>query len=109
VNRAATGQSATCWIITDGTRLYASNTGSGSGTLSGCRDNGSGNLRSAGTTATDPGNTDPALSGDGRYLYVQTGASGTVDEFLVSPDGSLTPIGSVTVPGAVGGEGIAAS
>jgi hypothetical protein len=31
-----------------------------------------------------------------------------VDEYNVHP-GSLTRIGSVTVPGAVGGEGIAAS
>jgi len=31
-----------------------------------------------------------------------------VDEFGVGAGGSLTPIGSVTVPGAVGGEGIVA-
>jgi len=32
-----------------------------------------------------------------------------VDEFRVNPGGSLTAIGSVTVPNAVGGEGIAVS
>jgi hypothetical protein len=32
-----------------------------------------------------------------------------VDEFIVQAGGSLTEIGSVTVPGAVGGEGIVAS
>ncbi len=45
---------------------------------------------------------------DGSFLYVQTGAQGHVDAFRVNADGSLSPIGSVTVPGAVGGEGIVA-
>jgi hypothetical protein len=40
---------------------------------------------------------------------VQTGVNGIVDEFAVHPSGSLTQIGSVTVAGAVGGEGIAAT
>jgi hypothetical protein len=40
---------------------------------------------------------------------VQGGAAGVVDEFAVHADGSLTQIGSVTVPGAVAGEGIATS
>jgi hypothetical protein len=39
---------------------------------------------------------------------VQTGAAGIVDEFEVGPAGALTPIGSVTVPGGAGGEGIQA-
>jgi hypothetical protein len=53
--------------------------------------------------------TDAAVSLDGRFLYVQAGTNGIVDEFAVNPGGSLTQIGSVTVPGAVGGEGIAAT
>jgi hypothetical protein len=32
-----------------------------------------------------------------------------VDEFAIGHGGSLTPIGSVTVPGGAGGEGIAAA
>jgi hypothetical protein len=40
---------------------------------------------------------------------VRTGAAGLVDEFAVGASGALTPIGSVTVPGAAGGEGIAAA
>jgi hypothetical protein len=47
------------------------------------------------------------VSPHGHYLYVQAGANGNVDEFAVSGP-RLTPIGSVTVPGAAGGEGIAA-
>ena len=106
VDRAATGQAATCWIAADGPAFYASN--AGSGTLSGYTDDGSGILQAAGTTAAGPGTVDAAVSGDGRYLYVQAGATGAVDELRVSPGGALTSIGSVTVPGAAGGEGIAA-
>jgi hypothetical protein len=52
---------------------------------------------------------DAAASTDGHFLYVQTGKNGIVDEFEVGPNGSLTQIGSVTVAGAAGGEGIIAS
>jgi 6-phosphogluconolactonase (cycloisomerase 2 family) len=103
---AATGQAATCWVVGTGDRLYASNAGSGS--LSGYRVGDHGALSALGDTATDGGTVDAAVSSDGRYLYAQTGAAGLVDEFRVERDGSLTSIGSVTVPGAVGGEGIAA-
>lgn len=106
LGRALTGQAATCWISAAGSRLYASN--AGSGTLSGYRAHSDGSLTPLGTTATDPGTVDSAVSSDERNLYVQTGASGVVDEFRILPDGSLVRLGSVTVPGAVGGEGIAA-
>ena len=65
-------------------------------------------LTPLGNTATHGGTVDAASAG-GRYLYVQTGAEGIVDEFKVEANGSLTALGSVTVPGAVGGEGIVAS
>jgi 6-phosphogluconolactonase (cycloisomerase 2 family) len=107
VDRVATGQSATCWIAADGGAFYASN--AGSGTLSGYADNGSGTLQSLGNTSTDPGTVDAAASSGGQYLYAQTGGKGIVDEYHVNAGGSLTKIGSVTVPGAVGGEGMAAS
>lgn len=107
LGQALTGQAATCWIVAADGKLYASN--AGSGTLSGFRAHRDGVLTPLGATATDPGTVDSAVSSDERNLYVQTGAQGIVDEFRVHPDGSLSPIGSVTVPGAVGGEGIAAS
>ena len=56
-----------------------------------------------------PGTVDAAASPGGQFLYVQTGGSGIVDEFPVHASGSLTELGSVTVAGAVGGEGIVAS
>jgi hypothetical protein len=68
----------------------------------------SGQLRLLGATSTDPGTVDAAASRGGRFLYVQTGGNGIVDEFAVGAGGTLTQIGSVTVPGAVGGEGIVA-
>jgi hypothetical protein len=104
VTSVATGQAATCWIAGAGPYEYASNAGSGtvSGYLEGTT------LTPLGNTATDRGTVDAASAG-GRYLYVQAGAEGIVDEFKVGASGSLTALGSVTVPGAVGGEGIVAS
>ena len=67
-----------------------------------------GTITLLGSTTTDPGTVDATASAGGRFLYVQTGLNGIVDEFAVGSGGSLTQIGSVTVPGAVGGEGIAA-
>jgi 6-phosphogluconolactonase (cycloisomerase 2 family) len=106
VGQVATGQAATCWIVRTGDHLYASN--AGSGTLSGFRVGGRGTLTALGNTATHAGTVDAAASSDGRFVYAQTGAAGIVDAFRVHADGSLTRVGSVTVPDAVGGEGIVA-
>jgi 6-phosphogluconolactonase (cycloisomerase 2 family) len=100
-----TGQSATCWVDSAGGFFFASNAGSGN--ESGFTSSPGGQLTLLGDTATDGGTVDAAAAG--RFLYVQTGAAGIVDEFIVQAGGSLTEIGSVTVPGAVGGEGIVAS
>ncbi len=104
---AGTGQKATCWIVRAGAYVYASNAGSGS--VSGYQAGWSGGLTALGNTATDAGTVDAAAAGDGRFLYVQAGQAGIVDEFAVAADGSLTAVGSVTVPGGAGGEGIAAA
>ena len=106
LDTAATGQAATCWIVRDGRHVYASNAGSNS--LSGYRTDSRHGLTPLGNTTTDGGTLDAVVSSDGHYLYAQTGAKGIVDEFRVNRDGSLTEIGSVTVPDAVGGEGIVA-
>lgn len=107
ITQAPTGQAATCWIAGTGSRFYLSNAGSGS--LSGYTDNGDGTLAALGNTGTDAGTVDATVTPDGQFLYVQAGANGIVDGYRINPDGSLTPVGSVTVPGAAGGEGIAAS
>ena len=88
------------------TYFYASNAGSGS--ESGFASGAGGALSLLGQTATDGGTVDAASTPDGGFLYVQTGAAGNVDGYRVNGDGSLTPAGSVVVPGAVGGEGIVA-
>ena len=57
---------------------------------------------------TEQGPIDMATAADGRFLYVQTGTAGTVDEFRVNDDGTLTRLGNVAgLP--PGQEGIAAS
>jgi hypothetical protein len=102
-----TGQAATCWVAPANGLFYASN--AGSATVSGYQSGFGGQLTLLGATATDPGTVDAAASPDGQFLYVQTGASGIVDEFRVDGDGMLAEIGAVTVPGSAGGEGITAS
>jgi DNA-binding beta-propeller fold protein YncE len=101
-----TGAAATCWVAPAGGFFYASN--AGSATVSGYQVGGGGQLALLGATGTDPGTVDASASSDGQFLYVQTGGNGIVDEFQVNAGGSLTEISTVAVPGAVGGEGIAA-
>jgi len=103
----ATGQSATCWIASAQGSYFASNAGSAK-VSSFAEQVFSGQLSLLGATPTDPGTVDAAPSTGGQFLYVQTGGTGTVDEFQVGPGGSLAAVGSVLVPGAVGGEGIVA-
>jgi 6-phosphogluconolactonase (cycloisomerase 2 family) len=107
LSSVGTGQAATCWIVRDGNLLFLSNAGSAS--LTGLRAGHHGSLALLGQTTTDPGTVDAAVSTGGRFLYVQTGATGAVDEFAVHADGTLTALGSVLVPGAVGAEGIVAA
>ena len=107
IDTAATGQAATCWIVSSGHKTYASNAGSAS--LSAYRYDHHGHLTSIGTFGTGPGTVDAAISSDGRYLYAQTGGTGSVDTFRIHHDGALTLIGTVVVPNGVGAEGIAAN
>jgi 6-phosphogluconolactonase (cycloisomerase 2 family) len=99
-------QAATCWVAPARGYFYTSN--AGSATVSGYQESGNGQLTLLGQTATDPGTVDASASTNGQFLYVQTGANGIVDEFGVNANGSLNSIGSVTVAGAAGGEGIVA-
>lgn len=112
LNAVATTQVATCWIAAAGGYFYTGNAGGngtpGFGSLSGIASTPSGVLTNLGATTTDPGTVDAAGTSDGKFLYTQTGAHGIVDEFAINADGSLSPIGSVTVPSAIGGEGIVA-
>ena len=46
----------------------------------------------------------------GRKVHLmRIGGMGLVDAFRVNQDGTLTKVGSADIPGAAGGQGIAAS
>ena len=107
LDQVQTGQVATCWIVGVHNDFFTSNPGSAS--LSGYQSTHKGQLLSPlGNTETEAGTVDATVTGAGRFLYVQTGGAGNVDEYSISGGGALSKLGSVTVPGAVGGEGIAA-
>ena len=57
---------------------------------------------------TEPGPIDLAASADGAFLYGETGVTGTVDEYAIDGDGTLTKLGTIgdLPPGL---EGIAAT
>jgi hypothetical protein len=101
-------QMALCWIVRTRGFYYVANTASN--TLSGYRISSSGEPSLIGATGvvatTEAGPIDLAASG--RYLYGQTGSAGTLDEYSVNADGTLTKLGVITgLP--VGQEGIAAN
>ena len=100
-----THQGATCWISSYGDLLIASNAGSGSvSSLTAT----SAAPTFVGNTAAGLGTVDASFTPDGAELYVQGGKLGEITGFTVGAGGSLTSIGSVTVPNGVGGEGIVA-
>jgi hypothetical protein len=103
---ASDGQAALCWIQRVGDIYFVSNTGSNDLSSFTVDSSGQPSLLHAIAATTNPGPIDLATSGG--YLYAETGVNGTVDEFAVNSDGTLTSIG--TVAGLPPGfEGIAAS
>ena len=104
---ASDGQVAACWVIGTKGSFYVANTGSGSLSRYTIDNNGTVALRNPLTATGIPGAIDMEVSG--RFLYAQSGGSGSVKAFAVGEDGSLTPIGSWTVPDGGSQEGIAAS
>jgi len=106
ISEVPNGQAATCWVAPAGQFLFAGNAGSATETS---YSSAAGQLTLIADTNTDAGTVDASAAPGGRFLYIQTGGAGIVDEFSVGAGGSLTPLGSVTVPDAAGGEGIVAS
>ena len=107
LDSVGTGQAATCWVVRAGSHLYASNAASAS--LSTFRSSFGGQLLTLlATTETDAGTVDAAVSGSGRFLYVQAGAAGLIDEYAIGAQGALSKLGSIALPGGAGGEGIVA-
>jgi 6-phosphogluconolactonase (cycloisomerase 2 family) len=103
---ASDGQTALCWILRIGNVYFVSNTGSNNISSFTVDSSGQPTLLQAVAATTNPGTID--LASSGGYLYAETGTTGTVDEFAVNGDGTLSPIGTVAglPPGL---EGIAAS
>jgi DNA-binding beta-propeller fold protein YncE len=106
IDTVGNGQAATCWVSSIGDDFYTSNAGSAD--VSGYSGGPQGQLALLGETATDAGTVDSAATPGGHFFYVQAGAAGIVDEYQVGAGGSLSEVGTVTVPGAAGGEGIVA-
>jgi DNA-binding beta-propeller fold protein YncE len=101
-------QAATCWVSVARGYFFVANAGSAD--LSGYAISSAGALSlihgSQVAAGTGGGPIDLAASSGGQYLYVESGGTGTVDEFRVSSDGTLVAIGVVAA--AHGLEGIVA-
>ena len=107
IDEVATGQGATCWVAAVNGNFYASN--AGSATVSDFQDR---NRRAAHARRASPQRTRAPLTPPGPQTATSStckpGRSGIVDEFRWRRTARLTAIGSVTVAGAAGGEGIVA-
>jgi hypothetical protein len=88
LNAAGTGKAATCWVAPAGPFLFASNAGSAD--VSGFTSSAGGTLALLGSTGTDAGTVDASAAADGRFLYVQTGGAGIVDEFGAARPGAAS-------------------
>jgi hypothetical protein len=103
------GQAAQCWVIAIDGFYYVANAGSADLSEYALAADGTPSLVAPVAAKTGTGSIDLTASADGRYLYAEAGAGGgTVFEFQINSNGSLSPIGSV--PGLGGNiEGIASN
>jgi len=107
LDTTATNQAASCWLVYSHGYAYVSNAGSATiGTFAAF--DGGQLYELLGNTEAGHGTVDATVAGGGHFLYVQAGAEGLVDEYRIESTGTPVPIGTLTVPGGAGGEGIAA-
>lgn len=89
------GQAALCWITAADGHYYVANAGSAS--ISGYNIDASGTPTLIGSTGivgqTEAGAIDIAATSDQRFLYAESGGAGTLDEFRINSDGTLTKLG----------------
>ena len=106
---ASDGQIAACWVTAANGNYYAANAGSGSLSQYTIGENGTVVLGQSPAATGIPGAVDMAASNDGHFLYAQSGGSGSIKAFAVNSNGSLSLVGSWTVPDGGSQEGIAAA
>ena len=101
------GQQAQCWVIAADGFYYVANAGSADLSEYTVAADGTPSLVAPVAANTGAGSFDLTASADGKYIYAEAaGGGGTVFEFRINSDGSLSPIGSVPGLGAAV-EGIA--
>lgn len=99
------GQQAMCWVAHAAGNIYVAD--NGSDTITGYH------IDSAGTPTvftqvnTRKGPIDLTGTPDGQFLYVQVGTAGGLDSYHIKPDGTLTPLATLTIPNSA--EGITSS
>lgn len=102
-----TTQTAACWVVVSKNGKYAYDTNTGSGSISSFEIAEDGSLTlldaQAGLTGDGSSPIDMALTRDGRFLLALGATSSMIHAFSVNSDGSLDPVGAVSVPaGSVG-------
>jgi 6-phosphogluconolactonase len=106
------GQAAVCWVASNARYIFTDNTGSGTISALQPSRNASPILLDVAAATTGPGTLplDMAVSRDGKFLYSWETGAGTIGEYRINPDGSLSLVGSLNGLPAVGGyQGIAAN
>jgi 6-phosphogluconolactonase (cycloisomerase 2 family) len=103
-------QSAPCWVVLTNDGRFAYTTNTASGNVSGYKVGFNGTLRllnadgQTGNTGTGSGPIDAAISNDSRFLYILTPGTSNIQGFVVSLDGSLTPLSQATgIPSSASG------
>ena len=95
------GQAAQCWVIAVDGFYYVANAGSADLSEYTVAADGTPSLVAAVAAKTGTGSIDLTASANGKYIYAEAGSGGgTVFEFQINSDGSLSPIGSVPGLGA---------
>ena len=91
-----TGQGAACWLVVSKDGGFAFTANAGSSSISSFAVSSSGALTLVATTPVNAGHIiDEAISGNGRFLYVDADAAGQVYGYRINADGSLSALGAV--------------
>jgi 6-phosphogluconolactonase len=103
----ATNQTAACWVVISGNGKYAFTTNAGSGSISSYRIGRDGAIQLQASRAGDTGDgskpIDMAFSHNSQYLYALNSGTHRVAAFSANGDGSLSAVGSVTIPASASG------